>query len=776
MPPDAGSRFTGERRRIVRLPISLCGLLLAVIASSASAQQFALSSADVADSAALSRSMPRLAAEVLAAYSDTARGRYLDNLFRLQLLVGRHAEAAATLVTLRAERSDTTAPTRALHIQYEILARAKEVAASTGRPFPEVFGEVFRERFAGLDDPAAAWAARAILVSPRTAANDLRWATPNLGERTSASLEEALTLLRVFNTVESYRAFAGLPAALVAEDEGRRYEIRTNIPVTMPDGATVCVVLVRPRAARDPLPALFQFTIYADSLTWTRDALLAAAHGYGGVTGHSRGKACSPDRAVPYVHDGADAAAVIDWIAAQPWSDGRVGMYGGSYSGFTAWAAAKHMPPALKAIMVGAPAAPGVDVPMERNVFLNFVYPWPFYTTNDRWLDNATYGDFRRWNRLNREWYVSGRPYRELEKIDGTPNPGFAEWLAHPTLDAYWRATLPQGQEYARINVPILQTAGYFFGGPGAATWYFLEHYRHNPAAQHYLLIGPYDHFQAQRGVVTTLGDTATFFAGYAIDPVAQIDIVQRLRYQWFDHVLRGAPMPALIRDRFNYQLMGANVWKHAPHITPASSSSLRLFLSPVRSGGRYTLSSAPAASRAGIVHSVDLADRSDADAGFVGGILDGTIDTANAVTLISEPLTEPMEVTGLLSGRLDLITNKRDFDFSITFYELMPDGQYFQLPPYMSRASHVGSLTDRRLLTPGARESLEFVSHMRMISRQLGAGSRLVMVLGIMKNPRQQINYGTGGDVSDEAIADAGEPLRIEWLPSSYIDLPVRQ
>jgi len=70
---------------------------------------------------------------------------------------------------------------------------------------------------------------------------------------------------------------------------------------------------------------------------------------------------------------------------------------------------------------------------------------------------------------------------------------------------------IPQGREYANITIPVLQTAGYFFGGPGAAVWYLLEHYRHNPRAQHYLFIGPYDHLQAQRGVVTALGDTATF-------------------------------------------------------------------------------------------------------------------------------------------------------------------------------------------------------------------------------------------------------------------------
>ena len=59
------------------------------------------------------------------------------------------------------------------------------------------------------------------------------------------------------------------------------------------------------------------------------------------VIGFTRGKACSRDAPVPYVHDGADAVALIDWISRQPWSDGHVGMYGGSYSGMSPWGAAK---------------------------------------------------------------------------------------------------------------------------------------------------------------------------------------------------------------------------------------------------------------------------------------------------------------------------------------------------------------------------------------------------------------------------------------------------
>ena len=62
------------------------------------------------------------------------------------------------------------------------------------------------------------------------------------------------------------------------------------------------------------------------------------------------------------------------------------------------------------------------------------------------------------------------------------------------------------------------------------------------------------------------------------------------------------------------------------------------------------------------------------------------------------------------------------------------------------------------------------------MVSRRLAAGSRLVMVLSILKNPLQQINYGTGKDVSDESLEDLAEPLRIRWFGTSYVELPIRR
>ena len=762
--------------RVAAVAATIARGILLLIVFALPAQALPLSSADLADSAALSRSMPRLAAAVLATARGDSSDRLGDHRFRLELLTGRYAEAARSLEQSRAPQivRDPRPAVRALHVQYGIHARAREAAARTGRPYAEMFANAFRETFARLDDPTSALVARAMLVTPSTVANDLRWATPDLSGRTEIGLAEALTLLDVYSAVQAYREFAGLPQALIAEDEQRRYLIEPNLAVSTPDGATVCAIVVRPRAASGRLPTLLQFTIYADSVASMRDALRAASHGYVGVTGFTRGKACSRDVAVPYLHDGGDAAALIDWIAAQPWSDGQVGMYGGSYSGFTPWAAARHVPKALRAIMVGAPAAPGIDVPMEGNVSWNFVYPWPFYTTNDRWLDNATYNDNRRWNRLYREWYRSGGAYRDLEKIDGTPNPGFAAWLAHPTLDSYWKSLVPQGAEYAKINIPVLQTAGYFFGGPGGATWYFLEHTANNPRADHTLVIGPYDHLQAQRGVVTALGDTATYLAGYEIDPVACIDLVESLRYPWFDHVLKGGPKPALLKDRVNYQVMGANTWKSAPSVAAAAPRRERLYLTPASSGGRHLLRRSEPPRNASIDHTVDLADRSDVDGFPGGGLVAPAIDTSNAMVFVSEPLASDVEMTGFLSGRLELTANRKDFDFSITPYEWRADGQYVQLPPFQSRASHVGSLTQRRLLTPARRETLVFASRLRMMSRRVAAGSRMVLVLAVIRNPRQQINYGTGGNVSAETLADAREPLRIRWLGGSFVDLPV--
>jgi len=764
-----------ERKTWEDVSVRTCLIALLCLTSiRGAAQEFEVPPAVVSDDAELAHAMPELATRVLAVYRDDDRETYLDHLFRLQLVAGRYGDAAETITALRRLRSPKIPDGGAwIDVQYEVLARARLKQATSKLPFAGAYQQIFRDVVGQLDDRTSALVVRAISnanVSSFEAA--LKADREALKGKRALPLPAALKLIRDYQVADSYRTFAADAALAIEEDDRRRYIVEAPTAVKLQSGARICIFVWRPHAQR--LPALLTFTIYADRKSPPALARLAASHGYASVVAFTRGKACSPDQpAAPYRFDGDDAAALIDWISVQPWSDGRVGIYGGSYSGFTAWSAAKHIPQALKAMVVSAPVAPGIDVPMEGNVFWNFVYPWPFYTMDNKEVDDAIYNDSARWRRLNHDWYVGGRAYRELDRIDGKPNPIFNDWISHPSYDKYWQRLIPFGQELARINIPVLQTAGYYYGGPGAAVHYFTQHDQRAPKAEHYLLIGPYHHFGAQVGVVGLLGAIFSTLAGMRLDPVALIDIEQ-LRFQFFDYVLKKAPKPELLKDKVNYQVTGANVWKHAPSLERMADHRLRLHLSSTTSGNSYRLAEEKPADDSFVAHIVNIADRSDADRKTPGGgVVDKEVDTWNGLQFISDPLPAATELSGLFSGRLDFIANKKDFDFQIDLYELTTGGDYVQLAPYWSRASYVGHPGRRRLLTPGKRERLD-VHSIRLMSRRLAAGSRIVVVLSIIKNPERQINYGSGKDVSDETIEDAKTPLEIKWYSDSYLDLPV--
>ena len=119
--------------------------------------------------------------------------------------------------------------------------------------------------------------------------------------------------------------------------------------------------------------------------------------------------------------------------------------------------------------------------------------------------------------------------------------------------------------------------------------------------------------------------------AGYEIDPVARIDIVAELRYQWFDWILKGGPKPALLADKVNYEVMGANRWKHAPSIAAMANGALRFYLSAERSGAGYRLT-ASVRRRASLGDADGRPRRPRRTASRIvpgGGVVDTAIDTA---------------------------------------------------------------------------------------------------------------------------------------------------
>jgi putative CocE/NonD family hydrolase len=710
------------------------------------------------EGAARAEGMQALAAQLLAEAEANGQPHAADPRFRLELLAGRPAAALASIRELRA-RPGASAQ---LFTQYELYAQA--LAAPEG--FEAGFTQALARRLAELSNVQALDLAYVFGTSvPRLRAELAQRLERHQGQ-TQLSREAALPLLRAYLVAEAYGRMQAYTPALLAADDARRYQIDAELDLPGADGVPISALLVRPRQAAAPLTSLLQFTIYAEPEQGLTDAKKMAARGYASMVAYTRGKGRSPGPVTPYEHDGADARAVIEWLAAQPWSDGRVGMYGGSYNTFAQWAAAKHKPAALKALATSASTAPGIDVPMEGNVFMNFLYPWVGFVNGNNSLDYRHYGDSARWARLDRNWYRSGRAYRELDRIDGQPNPLHRRWLDHPSYDAYWQRLIPYQQEFAAIDIRVLAVTGYFDGAQVGALYYFEQHLRHRPDAEHRLLIGPYAHFAMQSG-------PSPRESGYSLDPVAMVDL-QALRLQWFDHVFKGGPRPALLKDRVNYQVMGANTWKHAPSLEAMRPGLQRFHLAAGEGNVHRLATEAPKVSAAALSLRVDFKDRSDADLELPPDRLSPRLVTRHALHFASAPLPHGGELSGLFAGRLHFSVNKADVDLAITLYEQLPSGESFELSSWMRRASHAKDRSRRELLKPGRPTQLDFRAE-RLVSRQLAPGSRLLLTLGVLKQPDLQINYGSGKDVSDETLpTDAGAPLQLRLLRGSWVELPL--
>lgn len=550
----------------------------------------------------------------------------------------------------------------------------------------------------------------------------------------------------------------------LASSEG--YSVDKNVVIQTSDGATLCAMVVRPVGAR-PRPTALEFTIYVDPVRQLPKLEYAADRGYAAVMAYTRGKGTCTARKqeiLPYERDGRDANSVIDWIASQSWSDGRVGMMGGSYNGFTQWAAAKFANKHLKTIVPVVPNNPGNGLPLQNNVFLLANYAWIYYVTDNRTLDDATYND-QKWAGVPRNWYRSGRAYRDLDAITGVSNPWLHKWLQHPAYDGYWQEMSPYRDDYARIRIPVLTISGYY--GDSTAIGYFNDFQQYNRTAQNYLVAGPWDHFGSQGR------DKPDSVRGYRIDPVAHID-TWKLTFDWFDFVMDGKPRPALVQDRVNYEVMGENKWRHASSLD-AMGTSTSFYLTTTKASSQfYLLSTTPQAHSGALAQQLDLADRKTANNdSYPYLVLGKKPDISNGYSFLTPPFSRSEEVSGL-DGVIHLRVNKRDLDVGVALYEMLPDGQLFQLTYYTVRASYAADMSVRQLLTPGKDTAIPLKQDY-LFSRLVGRGSRLLLTVNVNKNPFAELNYGTGKDVAMESVRDAGAPLKVDWLTSSYVRLRLR-
>src|SRR5882672_298892 len=446
----------GEAGGIISTMWRIAALLVVVaIVPSAWGQRLMLPENGARDDVALTR-----------AFADFARGTAKTELaadvganFLLQLAAGSYQEAVATASARRKQLPSGVGPDPSIRL--ELYARAKAAEAGGSVDPERAFRKAFSDLISSMDDKAALTVEYFLKARVWFFQRGVDQAITRHQDQREMTNAEALELMGFYFNSKALQSFAPWLDSTIAADDVQRYIIDTNVLIKTKEGVTLSAVLVRKKGITEPLATSLSFNIQTDIEYWLNQAKTAAIHGYVGVVADPRGKRLSPDEIAPWEHEAGDTYAVIDWISKQSWSNGKVGMYGLSYAGFTQWAAAKSLHPALKTIVPAAASFPGFGVPMQNNVMQCVQYAWPFYVMNNKTLDEATYFDSDRWNALRDKWFSSGRPFREIDKIDGTPNKLLQQQLLHPSFDKYWQAMQPHGKDYARINIPVLTLTGY---------------------------------------------------------------------------------------------------------------------------------------------------------------------------------------------------------------------------------------------------------------------------------------------------------------------------
>ncbi|MCU0353109.1 MAG: CocE/NonD family hydrolase [Cytophagales bacterium] len=544
-------------------------------------------------------------------------------------------------------------------------------------------------------------------------------------------------------------------------DFAKNFTVIENLRIPMRDGIHLSGFVVRHKSDTLPMPAILVSSCYPAEGNKFRAAQVLRK-GFAGIMVYSRGKEKSEGVFEPFEHEAQDNYDVIEWLTKQPWCNGKVGMFGGSYLGFTQWAACKNLHPALKTIVPQVAAAPGIDFPMQNGVPMPYMLRWLNYTTNQRMVDTASFNNLGFWYRLYNRLYTQGIAFNQLDSLDKSPDKIFQRWLQHPDYDNYWAGMIPSTpEEYAKINIPILTITGYFDADQLGAMHYYQMHNRYGPTEavkNHYLLIGPWDHGGAQFMPGKKIGS-------YTVDSAAIVPIIN-IVMDWFDYTLKGKAKPALLKDRVNRFVMGGG-WKHVASLQAMNTDTLRFYLKNDSADSFLSLSASVARRSKPIALYYDPTDVQDSvkvfkkTEEFESDFANEYLTRHNQLVFQTPPLKEEIELNGSPIAALFVSVNKRDVDFSLAFYEVLPDGKSFPLSSSVHRASYHRNRSKRESLKAGKVTSFRFEDTF-FTSRRIRKGSRIRFVLKPLNSPFWQKNYGSGEDVSREVKIGAS-PLVIK-------------
>jgi uncharacterized protein len=553
-----------------------------------------------------------------------------------------------------------------------------------------------------------------------------------------------------------------LPASASAADDtaDKQVDLLWGVKIPMRDSVNLDATVYKPHGQKQPLPVIFTLTPYiADS--YLDRATFFAKNGYVFALIDVRGRGNSGGNFEPFANEGRDGYDVVEWLAKQPWCDGQVTMWGGSYAGFDQWSTLKEFPPHLKTIVPAAAAHAAVDFPFFKNVFTSYVMQWLTFTSgvtgNANLFGNSTF-----WTSKFTNLYMDHLPFKDLDGVVGNNSAVFQKWIAHPIPDSYWSAMAPTPDDYRKIAVPILTITGHYDGDQTGAMTYYRHHMQYGTAdakAKHYLIIGPWDH----AGTRTPRKEVG----GLTFGDASVLDL-NHLHKEWYDWTMKGGPKPDFLKKRVAYYVPGAGAenWKYADSLETISNSTRRLYLSS-RDG-----------SASSAFHSGELSEKqpsSEAADNYIYDPLDTRHaaqeqkDVPNSLTdqtdvlsisgdgLVyhSEPFAEDTEITGYVKFVAFMAMNVPDTDFGVELDELMPDGTSVQLTTDLMRARYRDSLTEEKLVKPGDINRYEF-SSFTFFSRRIAKGSRLRLTLTSPNSIQIEKNYNGGGVVAAESGKDA--------------------
>jgi putative CocE/NonD family hydrolase len=530
-----------------------------------------------------------------------------------------------------------------------------------------------------------------------------------------------------------------------------------GVKIPMRDGVHLHATLYIPRKHETPTPAIFMLTPYIGQSHHDRGVHLAA-HGFPFLAVDVRGRGGSEGTFRPHVHDAQDGYDIVEWLAHQPYCNGKVAMCGGSYMGYVQWATARECPPHLMTILPVASPFRGVDSPLRNGVFPTYALRWLMLVSGST-SQERVFADQSFWNRQFTRWFQAGVPFAALDAFVGQPSPVFQEWISHPERDAYWDAFNPSAEQYARISIPILTITGAYDGDQPGALMHYREHLENATdaaRAQHYLIIGPWDHAGTR--------NPKTEFCGIEVGPASLLDL-HGLHLQWYAWTMQGGPKPEFLHERVAYYVMGAEEWRYADSLEAITARYEPLYLqstsNPVDVFHSGSLTAEPHVDRDADHYVYDPRDVSLAE-------LESTVDPENRVDqrmtharigkqLIyhSGPFTRDTELSGFFKLSVWLSIDQPDTDFHVAVYEVCIDGRVIQLTADWMRARYRESPHEETLIDTRAPLRYNF-ERFTFVSRRISSGNRLRLVIGPLSSIYSQKNYNSGGAVSEESVKDA--------------------